>query len=50
MQEMIAEQKSCNGNSHSHGKNTKEYLPTTFESLMESFGTKLQRKDLYEDF
>jgi hypothetical protein len=25
---------------------SKEYLPSTFESLMESFGTKLQRKEL----
>ena len=26
------------------------YIPETFEAMMESFGIKLQRKALYEDF
>jgi hypothetical protein len=45
---MIDEKKVCGTSQHSH--KGKEYLPTTFESLMESFGTKLQRKTLFEDF
>jgi len=28
----------------------KEYLPQTFETMMEAFGINLQRKTLYEEF
>lgn len=39
-----------NKNQDSMKKNSKEYVPLTFETLMESFGKKLQRKILFEEY
>jgi hypothetical protein len=33
-----------------HGDFKGNYIPETFEAMMESFGIKLQRKALYDEF